>query len=246
VRFARRLGFNPDPWQEDVLNSDDPRILILCSRQAGKSSVASILALHEVLHVPDSLVLILAPSERQARETFQKVSGLYRKLGMSVGNDRKLGLELSNGSRIEALPASGDTIRGFSSVSLLICDEASRIPDELFYSVRPMVAVSGGRMVWLTTPYTRSGVFYTEWTGPNPWQRIEIPATEIPRISAEFLEEERNSMPEREYRREYLCSFEDAQGSVFRREDVMAALIDDDEEELFPGGFERWLATSTI
>ena len=246
VRFARRLGFDPDPWQRDVLTSYDPRILILCSRQAGKSSVASILALHEVLSVPDSLVLILAPSERQARETFQKVIGLYRKLGLYPGSDRKLGLELPNGSRIEALPASGDTIRGYSNVSLLLCDEAARIPDELFVAVRPMLAVSGGRMIWLTTPYTRSGAFFNEWVGENPWMRIEVPATQIPCISEEFLEEERRSMPEREYMREYMTSFIDAEGSVFRQEDIEAALIDDDEEEMFPGGFQRWLSTSDI
>jgi len=248
VSFARALGFEPDEWQARLLASDSSRLLLNCSRQSGKSTMSALIALHRSVYHPGTLVLCLAPSERQSKELFSKISEAYHAFAgaEAPSSDRKLGVHLPNGSRIEALPASGDTIRGYSNVSLLLCDEAARIPDELFVAVRPMLAVSGGRMIWLTTPYTRSGAFFNEWVGENPWMRIEVPATQIPRISEEFLEEERRSMPEREYMREYMTSFIDAEGSVFRQEDIEAALIDDDEEEMFPGGFQRWLSTSTI
>jgi hypothetical protein len=46
--------------------------------------------------------------------------------------ETKLALELSNGSRILALPGGDEAaLRGFSGVRCLIIDEASRCPDAL-------------------------------------------------------------------------------------------------------------------
>ena len=129
--------------------------------------MASVLALHKALTWPGSLILILAPAERQAKELFSKMVVSYRTLDhvIPTASCRNLGMELSNGSRIEALPGTEKTIRGFSGVDLLIVDEAARVADELYYAVRPMLAVSGGRLLMLSTPFGKRGVFYEEWTG---------------------------------------------------------------------------------
>src|SRR5262245_13378358 len=76
-----RIGFEPDPWQARLLRSDASRILLLASRQAGKSEVAAALALREALVVPGSLVLLLSPSERQSGELQTKVFGYDDALG---------------------------------------------------------------------------------------------------------------------------------------------------------------------
>jgi hypothetical protein len=55
-------------------------------------------------------------------------------------------------------------------------DEASRVPDELYFAVRPMLAVSGGALMMLTTPYGKRGIFYEEWTSGHGWARYEVPA----------------------------------------------------------------------
>src|SRR5215216_1784981 len=235
VAFARSVGVEPDGWQGDLLHSASERILLNCCRQSGKSTTAALIALHRALYHPGSLVLILAPAERQAKETFGKVAQAYRKLGHSVVPDsyRKLGMRLANGSRIEALPGSEKTIRGFSGVDLLILDEASRVDDALYYAVRPMLAVSEGRLMMLSTPYGRRGVFFEEWTGGQGWERYEVPANQCPRISEAFLEEERQASPRRIYRQEYECSFEDTEDAVFAYEDVAGALADDTVTPLF-------------
>ena len=80
VAFARAVGMEPDPWQEDLLRSGAPRVLLNCSRQSGKSSVSGVLALHHALYHSGSLVLCLAPSERQSKELFGKIAGVYREL----------------------------------------------------------------------------------------------------------------------------------------------------------------------
>jgi hypothetical protein len=222
----QELGLVLDGWQHDLLRSRSNRVLLNCSRQSGKSTMAAVIALHRAIHYRGALVLCLAPALRQSQELFAKVLNFYRDLDRPVSPqaERKLSLELENGSRIVTLPGTEKTIRGFSGTSLLIVDEASRVADELYFAVRPMLAVSGGSLMMLSTPYGRRGVFFEEWTGGHGWERYKIPAAECPRISSEFLEEERNTLPSWVYRQEYECSFEETEDQVFTTEMVERAV----------------------
>jgi Terminase large subunit, T4likevirus-type, N-terminal len=236
LEFAHSLGIVPDPWQAELLGSEALRILLNCSRQSGKSTMASILALHKALAAPGSLILILAPAERQAKELFSKVAAFYRTLGHIIPMDsyRKLGMNLASGSRIEALPGSEKTIRGFSGVDLLIVDEAARVADELYYTVRPMLAVSGGRLMMLSTPFGKRGVFYEEWTGGEGWERYTATAEECPRIPPAFLEAERKTLGPWWFAQEYECRFMDTVDQVFQTE-VIDKAITDEVAPLFGG-----------
>jgi hypothetical protein len=200
-----------------------------CSRQSGKSTITAIIALHRAIYHPGSLILCLAPALRQSQELFGKLSVFYQDLGKPIApvEDRKLSMALENGSRIVTLPGDEKTIRGFSGVSLLLVDEAARVKDELYYAVRPMLAVSGGTLMMLSTPYGKRGVFYEEWTGGEGWERYKVPATECPRISPEFLEEERASLPEWVFRQEYLTCFEETEDQLFTTAMVEAARDDE-------------------
>jgi hypothetical protein len=225
-------GLAPDAWQAEVLRCAEPRVLLLCSRQSGKSTVAAALALREALLRPGALVLLVAPSHRQAMELFRdKVLKLFTRLGRPVASarprDNATMLELVNGSRIISLPGEEQTIRGFSSVALLVLDEASRIPDSLYSAVRPMLAVSGGALIALSTPFGRRGWFFEEWEGAGPWKRVAVKATDCPRITAKFLDEERRAIGDRWFRQEYGISFEDTVAALFSYEDLRAACDDD-------------------
>jgi hypothetical protein len=61
ITFAKRLGPDPDPWQEDLLRSTSDRMLLNCCRQSGKSTMIAKVALHRALYHPGSLILCLAP-----------------------------------------------------------------------------------------------------------------------------------------------------------------------------------------
>jgi hypothetical protein len=215
--LLRKLGMEPDPWQVQVLDGEQPRLLLNCSRQAGKSTVVAMLGLAQALFVPGTKVLLVSRSHRQSKELFGIVAEFYRRFNKPMCERMTSEeLRLTNMSRIVSLPCREETIRGYSRVSLLIIDEAARVPDDLFRAVMPMLAVSNGRMVCLTTPYGRRGFFHDAWSrGGDDWTRIQVPAERISRIGADFLARERRTLGEMWYRQEYECSFEALAGLVY-------------------------------
>ena len=224
------LGFNPDPSQTQVLRWTGKRLLLNCSRQWGKSTTTSILAVHEAVFRPNSLILLVSPSLRQSSELFRKVSGFMERLPLKPERleDNRLTLHLENGSRIVTLPSKEATVRGFSGATLIIEDEASRVDDLLYKSMRPMLAVSGGRLILMSTPHGRRGHFWEEWnSGGAVWERISVKATDCPRIPQSFLDEERASQGEWWFRQEYLCEFMDSANQVFSHQLVMDAISSD-------------------
>jgi hypothetical protein len=234
--FTAAVGGPPDPWQMALLRGKSRRVLVNCSRQSGKSTTSAVLAYHSALYEAPALVLVVGPSLRQAVELFRKVLEVHRAVGgaVPVEAESSLRLELRSGSRIIALPGSGDTLRGFSNVRLLILDEAARIDDDLVAACRPMLAVSGGRLLALTTPNGKRGFFHDAWQGDagGAWERIRVTAHDCPRISAEFLEEERLALGPALFAQEYLAEFRESQGQVFS-EELIAGLFSRDVEPFF-------------
>jgi hypothetical protein len=235
VLLLEAAGIKPDPWQSELMRGGDDRTLLMATRQGGKSTTAAAIAVYEALFRPPALVLLLSPTLRQSGELFRKVTDVYGAFReqMPASEESALRLELSNGSRIVSLPGTERTVRSYSGVRLLLIDEAARVPDELYFSVRPMLAVSSGRLICMSTPFGRRGFFFEEWTSSQRWNRIKITADDCPRISKEFLEEERASLGSWAFRQEYLCEFVNTDDQYFDYEAVMQA-VSGDVEPLFP------------
>jgi hypothetical protein len=235
ARFAReRLGFEPDVRQEELLRLDARRVLLNCTRQWGKSTVTAIKALHRACCVDQSLTLVVSPSARQSGEFLRKVTEFARRLGMRArgDGDNAISLLLPNGSRVVGLPGNECTVRGFSAVSLLLIDEASRVEEEMYKALRPMLAVGNGDLWLMSTPFGQRGFFWEEWSkGGEGWLRMAVPATDCPRIPAAFLEEERERMGELWMRQEYMCEFGEASAALFT-EDMITRAYSKDLERL--------------
>jgi len=231
VELASTAGLALDPWQERALTTDARDVILLASRQAGKSTVAGIAALHQSLTVPGSLSLVVSPSERQSKRLLRAIRQLYHRLPETVPA-RHLGiiaLEFANGSEIHALPGSEETIRGFSAVALLVLDEGARIDDPLYESVRPMLAVSNGKLMALSTPAGKRGWFHNEWESGEGWHRERVIATEVPRIDPAWLRRERERIGAFAYRQEYLTEFLQDDDAYFDYDAIHRALRPDPE-----------------
>jgi hypothetical protein len=217
TRILKAQGLTADPWQRDLLLSADRHVLLNCSRQSGKSTTVAALALHTALFRAPALVLILSPGLRQSGELFRKVKDAYNDIQRPSPAllENNTTLELANGSRIVSLPGREGTIRSYSNVALLILDEASRVADELYRSVRPMLAVSQGRLIALSTPFGQRGFFWQEWVHGTGFRKILVTWRECPRITPAFIAEERASLGDQWVRQEYECSFEALAGLVY-------------------------------
>ena len=225
------LGFEPDLKQAELLRLPLRRLLLNCTRQWGKSTIAAAKAVHRACTGTQGAWCWWRARRRgRAAEFLRKAGAFVRRLGIAPrgDGDNEISLLFPNGSRIVGLPGTESTVRGFSAVSLMLIDEAARVSDELYKALRPMLAVGDGDLWLMSTPFGKRGFFYEAWEKGGPeWERVAVPATECPRIPAEFLEEERVAMGERWFRQEYLCEFVDANDVVFRREEVDRAITDE-------------------
>ena len=241
VEFAISVGIDPDPWQIEVLASDHARKILCCGRQTGKSTVAAILAIHKALTRPGSTTLVVAPGERQAKLLFSKAKRLYEQAGhpLPAHSERRTGLELSNGSVIEALPAVERTTRGYS-VDLLVVDEAAGVPDMDYHGILPALIATRGEQVLLSTPRGKRGFFYELWHSGDDWQRMMVRSDEVERIRPEDLEVFRHTMPEQYFEQEFFCEWLDTEGALFGYDDIQAALAAGEEIEPIRLGDDEW------
>ena len=107
---------------------------------------------------------------------------------------------------------------------MILIDEASRVPDDLYMSLRPMLAVGDGDLWLMSTPCGQRGFFYEAWrSGGEEWMRVSVKATDCSRITAKFLNEERGEMGDAMFSQEYMCEFVGRGAGMFAREIVEAA-----------------------
>lgn len=166
VAFCREaVGWYPHPYQEELLNDESLFIAACWSRQLGKSFTIAHKALWTAFVYPDSDIVIVAPSRRQAYMLYDKIVKALRKspllLSCVIGEPTKEKIEFTNGARIFNLPAgdTGDTIRGYA-IRLLILEEAAFIPNDVIVAIEQGLASTGGHEIMISTPRGRSNAFY--------------------------------------------------------------------------------------
>lgn len=224
----QKLEFDPDDWQRSVLMSHSRFMVMACARQVGKSTIVAVKVTHRAVTAPNSLVLVIAPTQRQSKELMMKIKTFLRISGTELLTDNQTEVILANGSRICALPGSEDTVRGFSAVDLIVIDEAAFAANELYHTVYPMIQISRGDMVLLSSAYITDGFFYEIWTGNDErWEKYRITAYDCPRYDINELEIIRANTPEKAFKAEYLAEFVDPAGATFTELQISDAFDDE-------------------
>ncbi len=156
------LHWKPYPYQEKLLLDKARFIAARMSRQSGKSTTLSVIALYTALSKPNARIYVVAPSLRQARLIVQKVWTLARRVpGIFRNKPLKTRLEFRDGSVIQALPNSPETIRGGTS-DLVILDEFNFVRDDqgLYDSVVFTLMTTNGRAIAASTPGSEDSIFF--------------------------------------------------------------------------------------
>jgi hypothetical protein len=119
-------------------------------------------------------------------------------------------------------------VRGISveNGGIALIDEASRVSDELFRAVTPMLArhASTARLIAISTPWIKSGFFYElDRAQDQGWSYIAVRASEAGIVPPAFLAAERRMLGERAYRREYELAYDSTESLFFDRDAIAAA-----------------------
>ncbi len=217
-----------DNWQQKILDTEG-NICLRSGRQVGKSTIIAIKAAHYAANHKNKTVLIIASVERQAQLLFEKVMAYLfdnHKAKIQKGKDKptKHKVKLTNNTTILCLPTglSGFGIRGYT-VDMLIADEAAFIPEEVWTAVTPMLAVTRGKIILLSTPFGKGGYFYRCFNDPK-FTTFHVSSEDCPRKDQDFLDQEKKRMTSVQYAQEYLGEFIDELRQFFPTELVRSCM----------------------
>jgi Terminase large subunit, T4likevirus-type, N-terminal len=202
------LGITPHDWQKTFLLA--PRgasIAVLTARQVGKTTAAAVGMAHSAVFMPGSLSVIACPAQNQSAEALRKVREMVLKAGAELTTDNVFRLEITNGSRVLALPGTQDSIRGLTVDAWIVADEAAQLDPAIMAALHPMrTQCPHARFAMLSTAWSRTDTFWSVWEKDDPsWIRIRATIDVEPTLIApEVLERVRGDLNEDEYKREYL------------------------------------------
>lgn len=202
-----------DPWQEEVMKCKGNMVL-RSGRQVGKSTVIGLKAARYALQYSRKLIMVISRTERQAELLFSKILFNLNQIDRTMimmGKNRPLKkrIKLRNQSVIHCLPA-GDTgfgIMGFT-IDLLIADEAAFIPEEVWNSVIPALAITRGSIWLLSTPFVKEGYYYECFNDPT-FTAFHTSSEDCPRKDQVFLDHKKETLTKSQYAQMYLGQFID-------------------------------------
>lgn len=218
------FDWHPFVYQKPALDSKQKRLLLVWGRQAGKSTTIAVRALYEAMWNDGILVIIVSITQRQARELFDKIKNFINisarklpqlKLTEMISRSTRLELEFWNGSKIVSLPGKADTIRGYTA-GVVIVDEASRVEEEVFIALTPMLATTHGTLILISTPHGVNNYFYRAYAKPEMgFKTYHHPSASSPLIDRQTIEDEKENMTANEWAEEYLATFVDETDAFF-------------------------------
>jgi hypothetical protein len=230
------LGDDLDPWQAGVLSGPHRKVALNCHRQAGKSRTLAHAAAHMAAHVPGSVTIIISKRQGQAELLLIKAEEMLKRTGLVVAPTiyPDPGIRVVGGGDIVALASAPSGTRGYTA-DLLIVDEASHVPDDLYHSVTPFLSTRNGRQLIASTPFGKLGFFWEVCEGntkrPAPgWHVVKLNVRECSRISADFLAEELRAKGRWWFAQEYENEFVDTEGAVFSQAHIQRSMSDSVEE----------------
>jgi len=209
-------------YQAELLKSTSKRIVACWARQTGKTTAIAAKVIHFAFTNQKTTTLIVSRGLRQSMIMFGMIENLIMKhpiLRKSAVKSTRTQIQLTNGSQITALPCGPDgaSLRGFTA-DLVVMDEAAFMPEDVIESVIfPMLATTDGTAIMLSTPWGRDHIYYRSFKNPNYWSQ-HVKATQCPRITQAFLEEQRRDIGELRYKMEYEAEFVEDENSFFKQD----------------------------
>tara|TARA_R100001230_G_C5688170_1_gene199136 strand:+ start:1848 stop:3260 length:1413 start_codon:yes stop_codon:yes gene_type:complete len=199
------LGISPDKWQSELMEaivSGERKVSVRSAHGVGKSSVASWILIHTLLTHLDCKLIVTAPTSGQLFDAL--FAELKKWIGempqalqdlVDVKSDRIVLKSRSAEAFISARTSRKEQPEALAGVHsqgkvILLCDEASGIPEEVFESAAGSMSGHNVHTILLGNPTRNSGLFYdTHHKLKGAWKTFHISAFDSDRVSDEFVEE---------------------------------------------------------
>ena len=181
-------------YQKRILKTlrDNRFVVMLSSRQSGKTTLMTIYALWIACFHKDQRILVVANKEQTAINIFKRIRLAYEQLPNylkpGVIEYGKTSMSLGNGSSIGISTTSSDAGRG-DSCNCLILDELAFIDNhmvsEFWRSVYPIISSSQKSKIFIaSTPNGTDNLFYELYKGAekgdNGWTKERVDWWEVP------------------------------------------------------------------
>ena len=173
---------------------------------------------------PRSTYWVIAPTYDLARLAWAMARNVLRRLGDLILHEIDGVVWLKTGILIERKTGSNETQLQGASLSGVWIDEVCTIPHESYLQIRNRLTDAEGWAVMTGSPRPGTWAKDTLWdrAGENPNLSVRSWTTEEnPYIPREAIEEAREQLPARWYRRDFLASWESFAGLVY--DDYLAA-----------------------
>ena len=214
-------------YQKEIVQkiTDNRRVTVVTSRQAGKTTTAVCVILHYILFNEHKTVALLANKGDAAREILDRIKIAYEALPkwlqQGVVEWNKGSVEFENGCKIIASATSSSAIRG-KSISLLYIDETAFVEnwDEFFASVFP--TISSGQTTKILFTSTPNGLnhFYKTCEGAregtNGYEYVQVLWKDVPGRDQKWKDETLASMDfdYEKFAQEFECEFLGSSGTL--------------------------------
>ena len=216
----------PHAAQAYIKKHAGKRNVICAGRRAGKTTLAAIVAVEQLL--AGRRVLLAAPTQEQVDAFWEYAKSWLHPLvaaGLIYKNETTRVLEFSAvGGRLKAKTAwNADTLRGDYADFMVLDEFAMMKPDTWTLVAAPMLLDNDGECWFISTPRRRNH-FYQHFQRAKDdgdrWRAFHFKTEQNPYLSVAALTEITADMSTNAYRQEILAEFLEGEGQVFRNIDA--------------------------
>ena len=224
-------GFKPYEFQkkiiDDILNKEDMFYTLVCGRQIGKTLLLINMLLYYGINKPRTTLLWVSPYYSMAVKVLSQIIDAieFTPITKEANKSEKI-ISLVNGTRIYFRSAEKpETIRGLS-IDYALLDEAQDISDDAFNkAILPTLTAKGKKCLIAGTPKSKNWFYqYFQRGEEDNYNSYTAPSSISPFVSAEFLEEQKQSLPPSIYEQEFEALWQEGDGEVFTNIDGVCIL----------------------
>ena len=219
------IGFTPHKKQKEIihsiLNGKEKFHIVSVGRQMGKSLMGMNLALYWGINNGACKILWVSPVYSQTNKVHKELVAAITESGIIKSNNYGDNtLTLKNGTEILFRSAERyDNIRGLTCDYGIIDEAAFMKNDAWAEAIRPVFAVRGKKVLFISTPKGKNyfyDLFQLGQSGDNPrYKSYTGSSYDTPYIDRDEIEDARTTLPKQIFEQEYLATFIDDGGEVF-------------------------------